>query len=111
LQPIAELELTTQVFDQARRDVSAALVAPPDRRVINLLVGAEACRRCGELPADWLATLTALVGAPWKETLPPTARLFVDPRRTEIQRMVAELLYERRVLVSRAMAFCSVRAE
>jgi hypothetical protein len=54
--PIVELTLgnSSHVFDAARRDVSAALAEPPDdKRVVNLLVGAEACRRACELSADW----------------------------------------------------------
>jgi hypothetical protein len=113
-QAIIELTLgnPAHVFDAARRDVSAALAEPPDdKRVINLLVGAEACQRAGELCADWEAMLVALVGEPWKETLPPTARMFVAQRWKQIELVAAELLFERRALVSRVLELCSKSIE
>ena len=61
--PIVELTLSSHahVFGVARRDICAALAEPPDdKRVINLLVGAEACRRSGALSDDWQAMLVAI---------------------------------------------------
>jgi hypothetical protein len=108
--PIIELELTGDVFDRARRDINAAIATPPDdRRAISLLVAAESCRHCGELPENWMTALTALVGAPWPDRLSASARLFVGQRWDAIECVVAELLYERRVLVSQVAALCGVR--
>lgn len=116
-QPIIELELgnPARVFDTARHAVSAAIAAidtaePHDeRRIVNLLVGAMACSRAGELPPKWLSVVTALTGTRWPERLPPGARLLVSQRWHAIERVAAELLYERRVAVSRVMDLCGVR--
>jgi hypothetical protein len=98
------------VFDGARCEISGALAEPPDdRRVTNLLVGAESRRRSGGLSDDWRAIFVALVGAPWKPTLPPAARMFVSQRWPCMQRVAAELIYERRVLVSRVAELCNVK--
>jgi hypothetical protein len=111
-QPIVEIELgdPSKMFDNARRDIHAALAEPPDdRRVTNLLVGAEACRRCGALSDDWQATLAALVGEPWPDRLFAGACVFVGQRWPHIQRVAGELLYERRVLVSRVFELCNLK--
>jgi hypothetical protein len=84
--------------------------APDDRRVINLLVGAEACRLSDVLSDDWQAMLVALVGAPPKPTLPPTARIFCGPTlAAHTARVAGELLYERHALVSRVAELCNVK--
>jgi hypothetical protein len=74
--------------------VNAALAeAPDDRRVINLLAGAESIRRCGDVPDNWQKILVALVGASWTATLPPAARNFVSPRWKHIELVAIELLF------------------
>jgi hypothetical protein len=111
--PLVELELrdAASVFETARREVALMLAAEPadDNRVLGLLVGAEACRRAGDIPESWLGMLTAIVGSPWKEYLPPRARERVRMRWSNIERVAAELLYERFVLVSRVVELCGVR--
>jgi hypothetical protein len=66
-------------------------------------------RRAAELSDNWRAMLVALVGEPWKETLPPTARMFVAQRWKQIELVAADLLYTQRVLVSRVMDLCGVK--
>jgi len=111
--PLVEVELrdAPSVFETARREVALTLAAEPadDNRVLGLLVGAEACRRAGEIPDNWLAMLTAVVGSPWREYLPPRARERVRMRWHNIERVAAELLYTRFVLVSRVVELCGVR--
>jgi hypothetical protein len=111
-QQFVELALpdAMQSLNDAARDVSAALAEPSsDTHVTGLLVAAESCRRAGALSEEWTRMLVALVGTPWQERLPPTARMFVAQQWPCIQRVTAELLYDRRVLVSRVLELCNVR--
>ena len=116
-QQFVELELNdaATVFKAANHDISAAVAAidtvepPSDLHVSGLLAAAEACRRAGELSANWLAVLTALVGAPWKARLEPSGRTFVHQHWKKIELVAAELLFERRALVSRVLELCNVK--
>jgi hypothetical protein len=115
--PIVELALgePAQVFDSACHAVQAAITArdtvepPTNRNVTGLLVAAESVRRCGELPAQWLRLCTEITGTPWPAHL--SGRAFVAQRWTAIERVAAELLYERRAAVSRMMELCGVNVK
>jgi len=115
--PIIEVELVApqQAFNEARRAVQAAVGAidtadPPDHRhVVNVLCGGCAVVRCGTVPEKWAAMHAALVGSTWPERLPPAARLFVGQRWDAIQKVAAELLYERRVAVSRVYELAGLK--
>ncbi len=111
---IIELALTdaAAVFEAARRETALTLAQRPtdNARATALLVGAEALRRAGDMPPNWLAMCVEVVGTPWPERLPPAARMFVDQRWPAIQRVAAELLYSRFVMVSRALELCGINA-
>jgi hypothetical protein len=113
--PIVELKLGPDAFDAARRDIGTAIAArdsvepPDDKRVTELLIGAESARYAGELSDNWMCILTDLVGTPWKEHLFPRAREAVRQRFNRVELVAAELLFEKFVLVSRVVELCGVR--
>ena len=111
--PIVELALTdpATVFESARRETVLAIAQQPtdQARATALLVGAEACRRAGDLPANWVTLCVEVAASPWSDRLRASARIFVDQRWPAIQRVAAELLYSRFVFVSRVLELCGVR--
>jgi hypothetical protein len=113
-QPTAELVLGADAFDRAARDIERAILAKDtcepltDLQVRNLLWGAEACVRVGDIPPKWLTILTELIGrAHWKPHIYP--REAVRQCWPRIERVVGELLYTKFVLVSRVAELCNVK--
>jgi hypothetical protein len=114
--PQIELELGTpkQVLAGATcaiRDAVSALGTVEhwdDQRVINLFAGAFAVARSGSHP-EWVPILAALTGAPFRERLPPTARLFVSHRWSAISLVAAEVMFEGRASVSRIFDLVGVK--
>src|SRR5260221_558685 len=74
------------------------------KRIINILVAAEAVRRSGT-HERWLPALTALTGSPWPDRTFSAARTFTAARWSAISLVAAELMFARYASVSREHQF------
>ncbi len=78
------------------------------KRIINILVAAEAVRRSGT-HERWLPALTALTGSPWPDRTFSAARTFTAARWSAISLVAAELMFARYASVSRVFEICGIK--